>query len=53
MQMECELTASHSLMGDVPNRCDVVIAIEVGVLRVHVHECIRMAGYANRVDPDR
>jgi flavin reductase (DIM6/NTAB) family NADH-FMN oxidoreductase RutF len=30
-----------------------VIACEVSVLRVHVHESIRMAGHPNRIDPDR
>lgn len=28
------------------------IALEVKVLRTHVHEKIRMTGYPNRIDPD-
>jgi hypothetical protein len=29
------------------------IALEVKVLRTHVHEQIRMQGHENRVDPDK
>ncbi|PIG79909.1 FMN-binding split barrel [Aspergillus arachidicola] len=30
-----------------------LIALEVKVLRTHVHENIRMTGHANRIDPDK
>lgn len=52
VQMECELVQSTPLFKDLPDRVGLATAIEVRVLRVHVDESLRMAGYPNRVDPD-
>jgi flavin reductase (DIM6/NTAB) family NADH-FMN oxidoreductase RutF len=32
---------------------DKLVALEVTIVRVHVHESIRMAGHEQRIDPDR
>ncbi|KAI6081181.1 hypothetical protein F4821DRAFT_249826 [Hypoxylon rubiginosum] len=53
VQMECQVTAVHELMGDLPDRRGLLIAIEVRVLRTHVLQSLRMEGYPNRVDPDK
>ncbi|GJN82350.1 hypothetical protein PLIIFM63780_005890 [Purpureocillium lilacinum] len=53
VQMECELACGHPLMEDVPDRRGVLVAIELQVLRVHVHDKLRMEGHANRIDPDK
>ncbi|HEX5402274.1 MAG TPA: hypothetical protein VFX16_08235 [Pseudonocardiaceae bacterium] len=45
--MEATVADMHSL-GD-----GSVVACEVDVRRVHVHESVRMAGHPNRIDPDR
>jgi flavin reductase (DIM6/NTAB) family NADH-FMN oxidoreductase RutF len=51
-QMEAELKGVHEMMGGAETK-GLVVALEVQVLRTHVHETIRMAGYENRIDPDR
>lgn len=53
VQMECELVASHPMMQDLPDRYGAILAIEVRVLRIHVIDRLRMAGHANRIDPDK
>jgi flavin reductase (DIM6/NTAB) family NADH-FMN oxidoreductase RutF len=53
VQMECELVDSHPLMGNLPDRKGIVVAIEVRVLRTHISEDLRMEGHPNRVDPDK
>ncbi|KAL1597340.1 hypothetical protein SLS60_008924 [Paraconiothyrium brasiliense] len=53
VQMEAELTNSMELMQDLPNRKGVLLAIEVKILRTHVRNDLRLAGHANRIDPDR
>jgi flavin reductase (DIM6/NTAB) family NADH-FMN oxidoreductase RutF len=53
VQMECELVASHPLMGNLPDRHGAVVAIEVRVLRTHVLEELRTKGHPNRVDADK
>ncbi|KAL2865781.1 flavin reductase family protein [Aspergillus lucknowensis] len=54
VQMEAELVGTHTLMEDEPSEVKgLVLALEVRVLRTHVVEEIRLAGYANRVDPDK
>ncbi len=52
VQLEAVLEGSHSLAQSDPDRRGNLIALEVKVLRVHVHESIRMAGHNDRVDPD-
>lgn len=50
-QMEAELKGVYEMMQDAEMKG--FIALEVKVLRTHVHEHIRMAGHANRIDPDK
>ncbi|KAM0259663.1 hypothetical protein ACHAQJ_003242 [Trichoderma viride] len=53
VQMECELAKGHQMMKDFPDLKGAIVAIELKVLRTHVLDNIRMAGYPNRIDPDR
>lgn len=50
-QMEVQLMDMHKMFTDEGNK--QIGALEVKVLRTHVHENIRMAGHANRIDPDK
>lgn len=50
-QMEAELKGVYEMMQDAEMKG--FIALEVKILRTHVHENIRMAGHANRIDPDK
>ncbi|MCJ1246056.1 hypothetical protein MMC30_003260 [Trapelia coarctata] len=51
IQMEAELVGVHEMgKGD---REGVAFALEVRILKVHVEEGIRLAGHANRIDPDK
>lgn len=50
-QMEAELKGVYEMMQDADTKG--FIALEVKVLRTHVHETIRMSGHANRIDPDK
>ncbi|KAJ5674200.1 hypothetical protein N7462_009639 [Penicillium macrosclerotiorum] len=50
-QMEAELKGVYEMMQDTGGRR--LLALEVKILRTHVHEKIRMAGHANRIDPDK
>ncbi|KAF9773461.1 hypothetical protein IL306_008702 [Fusarium sp. DS 682] len=53
VQMEAEFMNSMELMQDLPDRKGVLLAIEVKILRTHVRNDLRLAGHANRIDPDR
>lgn len=50
-QMEAELVGVYEMMQDADTKG--FIALEVKVLRTHVHEEIRMEGFENRIDPDK
>lgn len=50
-QMEAELVGVHELMQDTGVKR--LLALEVKVLKTHVHDEIRMEGYENRIDPDK
>jgi flavin reductase (DIM6/NTAB) family NADH-FMN oxidoreductase RutF len=50
-QMEAELVGVYEMMQDADMKG--FIALEVKVLRTHVHESIRMEGFENRIDPDK
>ncbi len=52
VQLEATLAAAHPIAEAVEQDRDKLIAIEVTIRRVHVHESIRMAGHEHRVDPD-
>lgn len=51
--MECEVVDVNPLFKDLPDRSGLILAVEVRVLRTHIVERLRMAGYPNRVDPDK
>ncbi|KFZ25189.1 hypothetical protein V502_00321 [Pseudogymnoascus sp. VKM F-4520 (FW-2644)] len=52
VQMEAELVGVYEMMGDTEKKGNV-LALEVKIVRTHVHEGIRMEGFENRVDPDK
>jgi flavin reductase (DIM6/NTAB) family NADH-FMN oxidoreductase RutF len=52
VQMEAELVAVHEMMADTEKK-GAVLALEVKVVKTHVHEGIRMEGFENRIDPDK
>ncbi|KAF2673818.1 hypothetical protein BT63DRAFT_368279 [Microthyrium microscopicum] len=51
VQMEGELVGVHEMMQDVEG--EVLFAMEIKVLRTHVHENIRKSGTKNRIDTDK
>ncbi|KAK3670040.1 hypothetical protein LTR78_010071 [Recurvomyces mirabilis] len=53
VQLEAQLVNHMALMQDLPDRSGAILAIEVKILRTHIRHDLRMAGHANRVDPDR
>lgn len=53
VQMESVLMNTTELMQELPDIKDLVLALEVNVLRTHVRNDLRMTGHANRIDPDR
>ncbi|HSL71719.1 MAG TPA: flavin reductase family protein [Longimicrobiales bacterium] len=53
VHLEAVLEGVHPLAASVPERAGKLVAIEVRIVRVHVHESIRMAGYSDRIDPRR
>lgn len=53
VQMEAEMTGVYEMMSSLPGEAKgFTLAIEVRVLRTHVHEYLRMEGHPNRIDPD-
>ncbi|NKQ53570.1 flavin reductase family protein [Amycolatopsis sp. K13G38] len=53
VHLECAVAGVHEVAGDDEAQRGRILAIEVRVRRVHVHEDIRMPGTENRIDPDR
>lgn len=53
VQLEAVLTAGHPLEANDPQRRGALTALEVRIVRVHLHDDIRMEGSEDRVDPDR
>ena len=53
VQLEAVLEGKHRLAESDELRRGNLIAIEVRIVRVHVHPSIRMPGHANRIDPRR
>jgi flavin reductase (DIM6/NTAB) family NADH-FMN oxidoreductase RutF/polyisoprenoid-binding protein YceI len=53
VHLEATLEASHPLAQRDAERRGHLIALEVRVVRVHVDDSIRMAGHADRIDPER
>ena len=47
VQMEAELVGVHEMGGGLG------LAMEVKILRTHVEDELRLAGYENRMDPDK
>ena len=56
-QMEGELVGVHEMFQHDEDKdkgtTGLIVALEIKVLRTHVHDDIRMAGHPNRIDPDR
>jgi flavin reductase (DIM6/NTAB) family NADH-FMN oxidoreductase RutF len=52
VQLEAVLEAVHPLAQSDPERQGRLVGLEVRIVRVHVHDSIRMAGYDDRIDPD-
>ena len=53
VQLEATVEAHHPLAENDPQRRGYLTAFEVRIVRVHVHESIRMAGHHDRIDPER
>ena len=53
VNLEAMLEAVHPLAVRDPLRRGALVALEVRITRVHVSEAIRLAGYSDRIDPDR
>jgi flavin reductase (DIM6/NTAB) family NADH-FMN oxidoreductase RutF len=53
VQLEAVLEAEHGLAASDPARAGHLVAFELRIVRVHVHESIRMDGHDDRIDPDR
>ena len=53
VNLEATLEAVHPLSVRDPLRRGALVALEVRITRVHVAEGIRLAGYSDRIDPDR
>jgi flavin reductase (DIM6/NTAB) family NADH-FMN oxidoreductase RutF len=52
VNLEAVVAAVHPLASDDQAQRAAILAIEVRVQRVHVHEQIRMVGTNDRIDPD-
>ncbi|HEX6065429.1 MAG TPA: flavin reductase family protein [Longimicrobiales bacterium] len=53
VHLEAVLEGTHRLAESDDLRRGNLIAIEVRIVRVHVHPSLRMKGYADRIDPRR
>lgn len=53
VQLEAIVERGHPLADSDPELRGKLIAIEVRILRVHIDPALRMAGYEDRIDPDR
>lgn len=51
--LEAILTGARPLAADEPAQRGALVALEVRIVRVHVHENIRQAGSKSRIDPTR
>ncbi len=51
VQLEATLEAEHPLASRDADRAGNLVAFEVRILRIHVHESIKMAGHHDRIDP--
>lgn len=53
VQLEAVVHARHELARWDEDRRGNLVAFEVGIVRVHIHESVLMAGTSDRIDPDR
>jgi flavin reductase (DIM6/NTAB) family NADH-FMN oxidoreductase RutF len=53
VQLEAVVENIHSVADTDPFRRGSLVSIEVRIVRVHVEESILMAGYENRIDPEK
>ena len=52
VQLEARLAGVHAMADAIESDRVRLVALEVTILRVHLHERIRMAGHEHRVDPE-
>ena len=53
VQLEAQLMAIHPIAEDQVLQRGRILSLELKIVRVHVDEDIVMAGYTNRIDPDK
>ncbi|OAX84670.1 hypothetical protein ACJ72_00962 [Emergomyces africanus] len=53
VQMEAELVEVNEMMKDLPDRKGSMFSMELKILRVHVEDRLRLAGYENRIDSEK
>jgi len=53
VQLEAVLEGSHPLAASDPDRQGKLVGLEVRIVRVHVAEEILLAGYTDRIDPEK
>lgn len=53
VNLEGTVVDFYPLEKDDPEEAGSLIAFEVKISRVHVHEAIRLTGHPNRIDPDK
>lgn len=53
VNLETKLLAVHSISMDDDIMRGKILSIELKVVKVHIEESILMAGYTNRIDPDK
>lgn len=53
IHLEAVLEGVHPLAVTDPIRRGRSVALELRIVRVHVHDSVRLAGHADRIDPDR
>ena len=53
VQLEARLERGHALADSDPELRGRLVAIEVRILRVHIDPSLKLAGYSDRIDPDR
>ena len=53
VQMEAEMVGEYEMVSDLPGEAKgFTLAVEVKVVRTYVFDKLRLAGHANRIDPD-
>ncbi|WP_074401018.1 flavin reductase family protein [Agromyces aureus] len=53
VNLEGRVRTLHPLRGAADPTAADLLAVELDIVRVHIHEHLRLAGHENRIDPDR